>query len=88
MRLFFAIIALQYVLWGDTGEIAQQANKLKNGTFTMQYFFWQSAKKNYFLASQKADKTFAIWQFTNDKSWKPIHNTKEIACDCAIGQLR
>ncbi len=52
--------------------------KISNSTPTMQYLFWvakDSSSKNVpYLTQSKEGGGFAVWHFTLDKKWQPIHS--------------
>jgi Raf kinase inhibitor-like YbhB/YbcL family protein len=50
---------------------------LKNKTFIAKYFFWnvvKDGKSISFLTTKKSNGEMAIWHFTQERKWQPIHN--------------
>ena len=55
-------------------EISKLLQNIANQEIPMQYYFWLSEKKNYFLVYITTNSNFSIWQFTGEKQWLPVHN--------------
>ena len=48
-------------------------NSIASLDINMQYYFFVENKKA-FLVKEKKDKSLALWYYTNDRKWQPIHN--------------
>ena len=59
--------------------VDELVKKIANSTPTMKYLFWvakdESSKNVPYLTLKKKSGGFAVWHFTSDKKWQPIHNT-------------
>jgi len=56
------------------------SSTLANKTHKINWYFWsiEISKKitRYYLASGRDTESIKVWNFTNDRKWKPIHNAE------------
>lgn len=53
------------------------AKNITNATHSLKYYYWMdSDDSKYYLAKKNKDNTYSAWMYTDDRKWKPIHNTK------------
>lgn len=49
------------------------ASLISSSNINMQYYFF-AIDNNAFLVKEKSDKTYALWYYTLDRKWQPLHN--------------
>ena len=61
-------------------KFAYMLKSLKNSTFNIKWYFWLNENRAYLAQNPE---NLSIWEFTNERLWKPIHNAS--AFDGYIG---
>jgi hypothetical protein len=57
-------------------EDFEYKDEIENKTFKTMFYFWISGSTAYLL-KPKSTEDISIWNFTNDKKWRPVHNAQE-----------
>jgi subtilisin family serine protease len=58
----------------ESVKFAYILNRLKNNTFNIGWYFWADREKAYLMSNPKNP---SIWEFTNDRAWRPMHNASD-----------
>ena len=67
-------LALTGVLNANPFTLAKNITDAKH---SLKYYYWMdSDDSKYYLAKKNKDNTYSAWMYTDDRKWKPIHNTK------------
>ena len=53
----------------------QLLNHISNSRIIIQYFYW-NIDDNLYLAKDRGDNNISIWNYTNNRKWRPLHNTE------------
>lgn len=70
--LLLSILVFTNLLFSDAFSLAKTIADKK---FSLTYFYWfDKEDKVYYLSKEKADQTYSVWSFTEDRKWKPHHN--------------
>ena len=67
----FLVLSIHLISFSKT--VDELVDIIASSNINVQYYFW--IKNNEaFLSTQKQDQTYAIWYYTKDRKWRPIHN--------------
>lgn len=69
MKLLILLLISIFSLFGN-----EFVDDLNNKSHSIGWYFWMSDSGKSYLASEKSDGSIAVWNFTDERKWKPIHN--------------